>query len=351
MSRVTSMLGGVVLVYCCCGVTARAADLDGDGVLDGVDVCCNTPAGVTVDAVGRPIADLDQDCDVDLADFALFAADLTGPLTPVACATCTDTQQNGNETDVDCGGGTCPPCAIGLGCLGGSDCVSLVCQFSTCMTPTCSDGVKNGNETGPDCGGGTCPPCATGFGCALASDCQSQVCQGGTCQAPSCMDGIQNGGETGVDCGGPCAPCTLPNGSACAFDAQCQSGQCVDEVCCNSACNALCQACNLAGWVGTCTLIPNGLDPANECSGAATCDGAGSCTTLLNNGVPCSSSSQCLSGFCVDGVCCNGSCGSLCQACNLTGSVGSCAFIPGGADPANECAGTAVCNGAGVCTP
>ncbi|MEM7185103.1 MAG: M43 family zinc metalloprotease [Bacteroidota bacterium] len=28
--------------------------------------------------------------------------------------------------------------------------------------PTCSDGIQNGDETGVDCGGATCPPCSTG---------------------------------------------------------------------------------------------------------------------------------------------------------------------------------------------
>ena len=31
-----------------------------------------------------------------------------------AAASCTDTVKNGSETDVDCGGSTCKPCAINL---------------------------------------------------------------------------------------------------------------------------------------------------------------------------------------------------------------------------------------------
>lgn len=79
----------------------------------------------------------------------------------VVLPTCDDGIQNGNETDVDCGGPDCPAC------------------------PTCDDGIQNGNETGVDCGGPDCPAC------------------------PTCFDGIQNGNETGVDCGGPdCIPCS-----------------------------------------------------------------------------------------------------------------------------------------------
>ena len=82
-------------------------------------------------------------------------------LTIVATSSCTDGIQNGDETDVDCGGANCPTC------------------------PTCFDGIQNGNETGVDCGGPDCLACAT------------------------CTDGIQNGDETGVDCGGAsCVPCS-----------------------------------------------------------------------------------------------------------------------------------------------
>ncbi len=57
-------------------------DVDGDGVDDFYDVCDNTPAGTLVDAEGRPLGDIDQDCDTDLDDFALFQQGMTGPLAP-----------------------------------------------------------------------------------------------------------------------------------------------------------------------------------------------------------------------------------------------------------------------------
>ncbi len=59
----------------CCNM-----DADCDGVIDSVDVCPNTPPGVAVDAEGRPIGDLDGDCDNDLDDFAIFSRGVTGPL-------------------------------------------------------------------------------------------------------------------------------------------------------------------------------------------------------------------------------------------------------------------------------
>ena len=60
------------------------ADADGDGVTDVLDACCNTPPGVAVDAMGRPVGDLDQDCDTDVHDYLLFSRGFTGALPPPA---------------------------------------------------------------------------------------------------------------------------------------------------------------------------------------------------------------------------------------------------------------------------
>jgi hypothetical protein len=48
-----------------------------------------------------------------------------GPGTPPP--SCTDGIQNGSETDVDCGGGTCPRCGIDKTCRSRDDCASALC--------------------------------------------------------------------------------------------------------------------------------------------------------------------------------------------------------------------------------
>lgn len=68
----------------------------------------------------------------------------------------------------------------------------------------CTDGFDNGDETDVDCGGTTCMRCDPGDACLVASDCASKVCTGNVCQAPTCSDFVQNGDETGTDCGGAC---------------------------------------------------------------------------------------------------------------------------------------------------
>lgn len=101
----------------------------------------------------------------------------------MATPTCSDSTKNGNETDVDCGGPTCPKCAANQGCFTDSDCISSVCGAGgICAPGTCMDGVKNGTESDVDCGGSDCLPCAEGYVCTSDADCQSNMCKAGTCQ-------------------------------------------------------------------------------------------------------------------------------------------------------------------------
>ncbi|MFN2427287.1 MAG: hypothetical protein ABR587_12670 [Candidatus Binatia bacterium] len=173
---------------------------------------------------------------------------------PEAAPSCSDNVQNGNETDIDCGGG-CPPCTAGQGCSAGSDCTSFVCMAGVCQAASCSDGVQNGAESDIDCGGGSCSMCGNGSACVVASDCVS-----GTCQGSVCVE-------------------LLADGAPCAQNPDCVSSICVDGVCCNAACAGTCQACTAAkkgsGSDGVCGNIGNGTDPDNECAG--TCDGLGMC--------------------------------------------------------------------------
>jgi hypothetical protein len=64
--------------------------------------------------------------------------------------------------------------------------------------------------------------------------------------------------------GDPGAPCTSAD--------QCDSGFCVDGVCCTSRCDGVCQACNLTAN-GTCTTVPN----QTPCPDSDLCDGTETC--------------------------------------------------------------------------
>jgi hypothetical protein len=54
-------------------------DIDDDGIPNVLDRCDFTPPGVAVDPDGRPLADLNLDCTVDLLDFAVFQNSMIGP--------------------------------------------------------------------------------------------------------------------------------------------------------------------------------------------------------------------------------------------------------------------------------
>ena len=245
---------------------------------------------------------------------------------------CSNGIRDGGEAGVDCGG-TCPTkCANGTSCTSGGSCTSGNCVEGVCCNSPCnttcvsclqsrsgqSDGTCANITTGSDpkgecspqspstcgrtgqCAGGACQLHPSGTACAAASctgstqtnqdTCDGSgtcvdggsmscggayICSGGSCQ--SCSDGVQNGNETGVDCGGgpPCSGC--PNGTPCGSPSECATGNCVDGVCCATSCGGLCRRCDLSPNVGTCSFIPNGQDPDNECPGNNDCNGAGGC--------------------------------------------------------------------------
>ncbi|MCF7907099.1 DUF5057 domain-containing protein [Patescibacteria group bacterium] len=128
----------------------------------------------------------------------------------------------------------------------------------------------------------------------------------------------------------------LSNGENCSLDVECSSGYCSpDGVCCNTACQGLCQSCNQSGQEGTCLLVPSGEDPGDVCSDTApcltgNCDGLGACE-LESSGT---------------------SCGD-CQYCSVNGQ---CLPVPFGEDYNNQCSEDSsnceagYCDGYGSCT-
>lgn len=173
------------------------------------------------------------------------------PVTP----RCDDLVENGDESDVDCGGDACPPCAIDEHCSHDADCASLTCMASLCVTyvkpecptnpdpatPTCADCIIDGDETDVDCGG-ICAPCEDQLACLIDADCASGACVSLFCgpphvgcdpvdpDNPSCNDCALDLGETDVDCGGDaCGPCD--DGAACLIDADCAVSPCIGAIC------------------------------------------------------------------------------------------------------------------------
>jgi hypothetical protein len=107
------------------------------------------------------------------------------------------------------------------------------------------------------------------------------------------------------------------------------------------SCDATAETCD--GVSADCPPDVNGCQVGQYCSGDV-------CTAKLAAGSACSSEAECASGYCVDGVCCGSACAGVCEACNLPGSVGTCAARSAGTDPDNEC-GAYYCSGAGCGGP
>lgn len=224
---------------------------------------------------------------------------------------CADTKKDADETDVDCGGKGCAPCAQSKACLANTDCASgLFCSSltMTCMPSTCTSAKKDGDETDVDCGGSCPAKCATGKVCKTAVDCASEICSTSLkCVASLCENGALDrilpdlvkypkaqyfhntpGYESSVDCGTTCAPCA--DGKACFTadnplyigDSGCAGGYCKPD----SAGSATGKCATFSCKDG----VKNGNEYDVDCGGTSTCPACG-----LDKA--CSSTSACLAGL------------------------------------------------------
>eukprot|EP00877_Chromochloris_zofingiensis_P011489 jgi/Chrzof1/6594/Cz19g02010.t1 len=249
--------------------------------------------------------------------------------------TCKNGIKDATETDVDCGGSSCAArCIVGKTCASASDCGTGICTNGECAPqPTCTDNIKNGQETDVDCGGPTCPACVFGDACAANSDCNTNNCSGGKCGEPTtCKNGVKDGQETDVDCGGLCiAKCRTSK--VCSSSADCISNNCGPGVCIEAAtcyngikdgkesgvdcggggCNAACDVGEGCGSVWDCV---SKVCTSGKCADAPTCKngikdatetdvdcGGSSCAARCIVGKTCASASDCGTGICTNGKC------------------------------------------------
>src|SRR5690606_12586848 len=103
------------------------------------------------------------------------------------------------------------------------------------------------------------------------------------------------------------------DGAACTAAEQCKSGNCVDDVCCDTACDGECSACSEAAGAskdGTCeAAVVKGAEDAGTCDAnngscanqPCTCDDQGAC--LGATGATCSGGTDCASGSCTNDSC------------------------------------------------
>ncbi len=297
-------------------------------------------------------------------------------------------------TSVPCGTATCSGstftpsshCNGSGGCAAptSSGCSPYVCGTNACKTTCTADS---------DCVAPfTCQGSSSTKSCALKPN--SQVCS----SASQCISGFCT---DGVCCGsGPCGTCKACNvnglGScaAIAADTPAPSGQCgANGTCGNTGtCNGggactqastsvSCAAATCSGTTftpmafctggGACATVSNSSCAPYRCA-TAICSGScsvdtdcvpaggknsyctgtgGACLSVKATGVACLSNHECSSGACVDGVCCGSASCPTCQACNVSGSVGSCANVPDTAtEPHSRCGVNGTCGNTGTCT-
>jgi hypothetical protein len=280
-------------------------------------------------------------------------------------------------------------CSNGICCAGGDCCTNNVpcaahgwalrcddassCQGSS-GAGVCSASFQCGALTTPDdsaCAGMKSQTCGPYPSIACTSAVSQPADQAALCAAGCATDGACDP-DAYCDAAGHCTP-DQGLGAACAGGSQCVSGNCIDAVCCNSGCTGTCQACDLSGSVGTCSLVPNGSDPDAECgaigctgfydgwsgdscrrkadvsAAVAACSGAGACRSV---------SQECTAQTAVGPA--TITCNALCQDPNLATCTGTTAGTCTNVNPGSQTCGSGACqvtvpqctNGAPqVCTP
>ncbi|MFI5298197.1 MAG: hypothetical protein ACHREM_08880 [Polyangiales bacterium] len=199
------------------------------------------------------------------------------------------------------------------------------------------------------------PP--VGGACALASDCATGFCVDGYCCNSACGGTCQAcdvSGATGI-----CTTLTSgqPHGSRthCAGTGVCQ-GTCNGSsktACVYPTSSKACAAANCTGTTLTAAATCDGAGICNtpttsscspyecgtgacktSCTGDSDCIAtdycsSGKCAAKLANGQPATLADQCTSGIVADGVCCSAACTDVCDACTVSGHVGTCSPVTG----------------------
>ncbi len=289
-----------------------------------------------------------------------------------------------NDPDNECATQAASTCGTTGTCDGAGACQRYTAG-TVCAQASCAANPSTQNNPDTCNGSGTCVDNAT-------QSCGNYLCSGTACLT-TCVSNAECAST--AYCSAPTCLAKKLDGLACAAANQCLSGNCVDGVCCNTACNGLCMACTSAkqgaGMDGTCGPIQALLDPDTECAAQPTsscgttgfCDGAGACQrhasgtictlasclgTTLNKADLCDGNGTCVdqgTQSCAPATCANLACPGPCAVdldCGPSNycNAGTCAGkqIQGAACAgANQCASGSCADGfccdtacnAGIC--
>jgi hypothetical protein len=174
----------------------------------------------------------------------------------------------------------------------GTTCATPTCATATTTTSTC-DGAGVCAQTMTSCVPFACNPTGTACAgsCGTDADCSGGYCDAGICKVLKAL------------------------GAAATAGRECQSGLLADGVCCNAACDGICEACDLAATKGTCSAVAGnakhgtcaGATGADPCT-ATLCDGATrtSCAAFVTGASLTCRGASCIAGIETQAATCNG---------------------------------------------
>ncbi len=277
-------------------------------------------------------AECDQPCGSCLAS---KTNQRDGLCAPIAAGTDPDQECPKDGLENGCG-------ADGL-CSGDYACRSFAPVGAACGDNVCVNNLLSGLQC--DGRGG----CAEGLG----TSCSPYRCasDGKSCET-SC--------RSSADCASPEDYCSdqgqclrqHDEGQACARNVQCLSRHCVDGVCCDSACDGQCEACNQSGRAGRC--VPVVGDPVGDrqrCSDGDVCGGTcnggdRTACAMPSSGTSCGVAS-CLGDHSVPPGSCDGN-GSCTPSARVSCIPYTCDAVTGqclvSCSTDGDCAAGSVCN-------
>lgn len=191
---------------------------------------CNTNGGKSCDGMGLCIeCNTDNDC--VQAGTGTFC-----DLNSHRCFSCTDNTQNGDESDVDCGGDRCSKCVQSKKCNSIKDCASsLFCADGVCCSTACDQPCEScalaasvgtcdyvaKYEDDPSYGMNMSCTAATGKTCNGTGACRGAL--GAACTGPTdCAS---------TKCGSTSKVCVRNTGDSCSQDNECFTNMCVSGIC------------------------------------------------------------------------------------------------------------------------
>jgi hypothetical protein len=238
------------------------------------------------------------------------------------------------------------------------DCTPYICGATQCRGDCVAD---SDCDSAAYCRAGVCTPkIDDGGSCNRTAQCQSGFCVDDVCCDARCDGQCEACNQAGSE--GQCSAVTgAPVGDRAACNG---SGDCAGS--CDGTLRGACSypglevQCREASCDGAVAVLTAQCDGGGSCPAAQTvecefdCEGticagdactidancpqgehclAGTCVPTGGPGAQCSDAGDCASGFCTDGVCCESACLGQCEACDVSGSEGSCVPAPSGDAP------------------